>query len=108
MATADPRDRGRPAHRTAPPPGVSNRQPGSPTVEGPFTRLVNVLRFEFWRLRDALSDRVGGAAHPRAVFSRIYAGNLWGERTSVSGGGSGPAATPALRRQLPILFHRYA
>jgi hypothetical protein len=66
--------------------------------------LRNNLRFQFWRFRDWMADRVLGAAHRRRVFHRIYAQNLWGDAGSASGGGSGPAATAVIRQQLPALL----
>lgn len=66
--------------------------------------MTDSLRFHFWRLRDWVADRVLGAAHRREVFHKIYAHNLWGDPGSASGGGSSPAATAVVRRQLPPLL----
>jgi hypothetical protein len=66
------------------------------------------LRLQAWRFRDALRHRVRGRAHVRDIFERIYDKNLWGDPESVSGGGSGTAATDAIRRDLPSLFKRYS
>jgi hypothetical protein len=65
------------------------------------------LRLQAWRVRDALQHRVRGRAHRRHIFERIYDQNLWGNPESASGGGSGTAATDAIRRDLPMLFERY-
>jgi len=71
------------------------------------TPVVHELRLHVWRLRDALRDHVRGRAHRQGVFQRIYDKNLWGDSESVSGRGSGTAATDAIRRELPLLFERY-
>lgn len=71
-----------------------------------FLQVADRLRFRLWRFRDAVHDRLRGKAHRQGVFSRIHAGNLWGDPHSVSGGGSSPAATRAIRRELPALFRR--
>ena len=71
------------------------------------TPLVDSVRLQVWRLRDAAHDRVLGRAHRRRVFQRIYDQNLWGDSESVSGGGSGTDATRAIRDELPELFERY-
>jgi len=65
------------------------------------------LRFQAWRFRDAVQHRVRGRAHRRHVFERIYDKNLWGDPESASGGGSGTAATDAIRRELPAVFARF-
>jgi hypothetical protein len=65
------------------------------------------LRFQAWRVRDALQHRVRGRAHRRHIFERIYDQNLWGDPESASGGGSATAATDAIRRDLPAVFARY-
>jgi len=65
------------------------------------------LRLQAWRVRDALQHRVRGRTHRRHIFERIYDRNLWGDPESASGGGSGTAATDAIRRDLPMLFERY-
>jgi hypothetical protein len=70
--------------------------------------LVATLRRHAWRLRDAAQDHLRPREHRRAVFQRIYDRNLWGDPESVSGGGSGTAATAAVRLGLPVLFERYA
>ena len=62
------------------------------------------LRFQAWRLRDTLRDRLRGTAHRREIFTRIYAGNLLGDGNSVSGHGSNLEATAAVRDALPGLF----
>jgi hypothetical protein len=69
-------------------------------------RITDGLRFQFWRLRDWMRDRVHGKAHRIRVFQRIHGGNLWADPESVSGTGSGLAATEAVRRELPDLFRR--
>lgn len=68
---------------------------------------IDRLRLQAWRLRDELRHRVRGRAHRRQIFERIYDRNLWGDPESVSGGGSGTAATDAIRRELPALFERF-
>lgn len=78
----------------------------------PETRLhvrpaLDRLRFHAWRFRDALQHRVRGRAHRRHIFERIYDQNLWGDPESVSGAGSGTAATDAIRRELPLVFERF-
>jgi hypothetical protein len=70
-------------------------------------RIIDDTRFQLWRLRDSLRDRVRGKAHRQAAFQRIYEQNLWGDPESVSGIGSGSAATSLIRRELPGLFQRY-
>jgi hypothetical protein len=71
------------------------------------TALVDRLRLHSWRFRDTLQDQMRGTAHRQDVFQRIYAGNLWGDAESLSGGGSGTSATDAIRRELPHLFERW-
>jgi SAM-dependent methyltransferase len=70
-------------------------------------RIADRIRFQVWRLRDSLRDRVRGKAHRQAAFQRIHDQNLWGDPESVSGTGSGEAATSVIRRELPGLFQRY-
>ena len=65
------------------------------------------LRLHAWRLRDEVRHRVRGRAHRRQIFERIYDRNLWGDPESASGGGSGTAATDAIRRELPAVFERF-
>jgi hypothetical protein len=65
------------------------------------------LRLRAWRFRDAVQHRVRGRAHRRHVFERIYDQNLWGDPESTSGGGSGTAATDAIRRELPAVFEQF-
>jgi hypothetical protein len=69
--------------------------------------LLNRLRFRFWVLRDGVSDAFRGTKHREDIFGRIYSGNQWGDRESVSGEGSNQAATQSVRRELPLLFRRY-
>jgi hypothetical protein len=64
-------------------------------------------RFQLWKLRDTIQDRTRGKAHRQDVFDRIHHKNLWGDPDSVSGPGSGAAATEAIRRNLPALLARY-
>jgi hypothetical protein len=71
------------------------------------TPLVDNFRFQVWKLRDAARNRIRGRAHRQEVFQRIYERNLWGDRESVSGGGSCTDATASIRRELPELFRRY-
>jgi hypothetical protein len=68
---------------------------------------IDRWRLEAWRVRDAVQERVRGRAHRRGIFERIYDQNLWGDRESLSGGGSGTAATDAIRRELPALLQRH-
>ena len=68
---------------------------------------ASTLRFQAWRLRDALRDRLLGSAHRREIFTRIYAGNLWGDGSSVSGHGSSVDATAVVRQALPDLFRQF-
>jgi hypothetical protein len=76
-------------------------------------RLKTVLR-ERWpwaaaawlRWKERGQRWQGGPDHLRRVFGSIYAGNLWGDPESVSGGGSTAAATEALRFSLPALLQR--
>jgi len=70
-------------------------------------RWSNWLRFQAWKLRDALWDQLRGKAHRQAAFQRIYDQNLWNDPDSVSGVGSGLAATETIRSQLPELFRQY-
>ena len=69
--------------------------------------LLNRLRFRFWVLRDSVSDALRGKKHREDIFGRIYSGNQWGDRESVSGEGSNEAATQSVRRELPLLFRRH-
>jgi hypothetical protein len=55
--------------------------------------LMNRLRFRLWVFRDAVSDALRGKKHREGIFGRIYTGNQWGDRESVSGEGSNEAAT---------------
>lgn len=64
------------------------------------------VRRYLWRARDAARDYLN-PRHREAVFSRIYAENLWGCAESRSGIGSTPAATSAIVAQLPGLWKRY-
>jgi len=73
----------------------------------PTRPALDRLRFQAWRFRDAFQHRVRGRAHRRNIFERIYDQNLWGDPESVSGGGSGTAATDAIRRELPAVFAKY-
>ena len=79
-------------------------KPATPVQARP---ALDRLRFQAWRVRDALQHHVRGRAHRRHIFERIYDKNLWGDRESASGGGSGTAATDAIRRDLPTVFARY-
>jgi hypothetical protein len=79
----------------------------SPMIPTGLRELINRLRFRFWMLRDALSDTIHGTKHREGIFGRIYRGNEWGDRESVSGAGSNEAATRAVRRELPLLLQRY-
>ncbi len=71
-----------------------------------FRKLTNVIRFRLWNLRDWIRDRIYGKGYRTSVFERIYRGNLWADPESVSGTGSGQAATAVVRRELPELFRR--
>jgi hypothetical protein len=70
-------------------------------------RIVDWMRFQRWRLQDSLQDLIRGRAHRQTAFQRIHDQNLWGDRESVSGSGSGAAATSVIRRELPGLLQRY-
>ena len=69
-----------------------------------FKRRADRARFQFWRLRDTLRDKWQGRAHRQQVFQQIYSRNLWDDPESVSGRGSGAAATARMREQLPRLL----
>lgn len=66
--------------------------------------MLNHLRFQFWRLRDTLKDRLLGSAHRERIFNRIHGANAWGDSESRSGGGSNLEATAHIRRELPRLL----
>lgn len=68
---------------------------------------MDTLRRQVWLYRDLIRDRFLGTKHRRAVFQRIHAENLWGDARSVSGSGSSPIGSAALRAQLPELFRAY-
>jgi hypothetical protein len=70
-------------------------------------RATDRLRFYFWVFRDRVADGLRGRNHRAGVFARIYQGNQWGDRESVSGEGSNETATQAARRQLPLLFSKH-
>lgn len=67
-------------------------------------RLLDELRFEFWKLRDRFAHLFGGKGHVQGVFSRIHEDNSWGDRESKSGSGSSLDGSESLRRQLPSLL----
>ncbi len=71
-----------------------------------FRRKIDAVRWYLWRLRDWVRDWIRGKAHRAEVFQRIHRQNLWGDPESVSGTGSGWAATAVARRDLPELFSR--
>ena len=71
------------------------------------SEIIQRVRLQLWKLRGALSERFGGRVYRARVFRRIFDQNLWGDAESVSGPGSGTAATRAVRRELPFLFRRY-
>ena len=66
--------------------------------------MLESLRFQLWRARDALKDRLRGSAHREEIFESIHRQNLWGDSHSVSGPGSGAAATMMIRSSLPPLL----
>jgi hypothetical protein len=69
--------------------------------------IFHRVRRQLWRFRDALYERLGGKTYREGVFRRILAQNLWGDAESLSGYGSGWAATRAVREELPRLFQRH-
>lgn len=71
-----------------------------------FKPLTDGIRFHLWRFRDWVRDRLRGKAHRAEVFQRIHDQNLWADPESVSGTGSGSAATQVVRLALPDLFRR--
>ena len=72
-----------------------------------FKRISDQARFELWRLRDSLRDRLQGRGHRQRVFAGIYSQNLWGHAESVSGAGSSLTATERARRELPAIWQQY-
>jgi len=52
---------------------------------GAFKRISDQARFELWRLRDSLRDRLQGRGHRQKVFARIYSQNLWVMRSPSRG-----------------------
>ena len=66
--------------------------------------MLESLRFQFWRARDAFRDRLRGSTHREEIFASIHRQNLWGDSQSVSGPGSGEAATVMIRSSLPPLL----
>jgi Methyltransferase domain len=82
-------------------------RPEPPGIPEEPKRISDRIRFQLWRLRDSLRDRVRGKAYRQAIFQRIHDKNLWGGTESVSGTGSGSAATSVIRRELPSLFQRH-
>ena len=83
------------------------QQEGSTKMDILRELLGERMRFELWKLRDALLDHLYGRVHRHNIFDRIYQRNLWGDTESRSGGGSSIAMTENIRRELPILFHRF-
>lgn len=67
---------------------------------------VEHLRFEFWKLRDWIKNRIRKSEHRRQVFSSIYSHGGWGGE-SKSGDGSTLESTDVLRRELPSLWQQY-
>lgn len=58
----------------------------------------------YLRLKEQAYRLAGRGRHLDRIFSRIHAGNLWGEAESVSGPGSSRAETAAIRGGLPVLL----
>jgi hypothetical protein len=58
----------------------------------------------YLQLKEHAHRATSRGRHLDRIFSRIHAGNLWGERESVSGPGSSLAETAALRAGLPELL----
>jgi hypothetical protein len=58
------------------------------------------------RCKELARGARGGGRYLEGIFSEIHAGNLWGERESVSGPGSSLEETAAVRRELPGLLAR--
>lgn len=58
----------------------------------------------YLRLKERAYRAAGRGRHLDEVFTRIHAGNLWGEAESVSGSGSTLAETAAVRAELPRLL----
>ena len=58
----------------------------------------------YLQLKEQACRLAGRGRHLDRIFSRIHAGNLWGEPESVSGPGSSLAETAALRAGLPGLL----
>jgi hypothetical protein len=60
----------------------------------------------YLRWKEATQRAASRGRHLEEVFSRIYAGNLWGDAESVSGSGSNLHETRAVREQLPSLLRQ--
>ncbi len=71
-----------------------------------LSSFIEHLRFEFWKLRDRIKNRIRKSAHRQQVFSSIYSNGGWDEATK-SGHGSTLENTEVLRRKLPALWRRY-
>jgi len=56
------------------------------------------------RLKEQVYRLTGRGRHLEQIFTRIHAGNLWGEAESVSGPGSSLVETAAIRAALPGLL----
>ena len=76
-------------------------------MRGMLRPWLDRMRYRLWLLRDRVKQRLFGKRHHQPVFRRIYAANLWGDRESVSGRGSGEAATTVVRAELPALLREY-
>ena len=64
----------------------------------------DILReYRYWRNRSHLR----GVRDANELFTRYFDENVWGNRESVSGGGSTVAFTENIRREIPLLIDRY-
>lgn len=71
-----------------------------------LSSFIQRLRFEFWKLRDRIKNRIRKSAYRQEVFSSIYSHGGWGDE-SKSGHGSTLESTDVLRHELPALWRRY-
>lgn len=75
--------------------------------DGLMRTLQRSARYPVNRLKNRWYYRMLGKSTPSEIFGAIYEKNLWGDRESVSGGGSSLAATESVRRALPRLFEKF-
>jgi len=75
---------------------------------GLTTTIVKILRYPYTCLQERQHRQMLGHATRSEIFSKIYRTNYWRSFESASGSGSTLAYTENLRKQLPVLFDKFA